>query len=375
MSNQKLKAPAETEARTAGLMYVQDSEDGYRRQRQGTGFKYLDAAGHLVRDRQLKQRFARLGIPPAWKRVWICESPRGHLQATGYDARGRKQYRYHVEWSQLREAGKFERLTQFARLLPGLRRRVARALKQRGLPQEKVLATALRILDTGGIRVGNLEYARSNGSFGLTTLKRKHVEVHGNEVTFCFRGKSGLQHCVELEDARLSRIIRKCSELPGQRLFQFVDDEGERHPIDSTDVNRLIQEWTDSDFTAKDFRTWAGTVAFVKAVMNCKADAAAPLKEHLQCVAKSLGNTAAICRKHYIHPQLIEEWIAGSLPQRIANLPPASLPRGLTAAERITLQLLTESKSGQSQKSAGTTRKSGKQRRRSTRRPRPHAQA
>src|ERR1051326_3800416 len=256
----EVAAVSEEAAKEAVLRYVSDEGPGYTRKPRGKHFEYFDTEGKPIRDEQRLLRIKRLAIPPAWADVWICPSANGHIQATGRDARGRKQYRYHERWREVRDENKFERLAQFAKALPDMRRRVAQDLKLTGLPRRKVLATIVRLLERTFIRVGNEEYARENKSFGLTTIKNRHVTVKGPHVRFRFRGKSGRQHEVDLTDPRIARIISKCQDLPGQDLFQYVENNGDVRDIASQDVNNYLREITGEDFTAKDFRTWAGTV-------------------------------------------------------------------------------------------------------------------
>lgn len=329
--------PPPVAAKRAGLTYVMDDQPGFRRQKSGRGIRYTDPEGRTIRDRAVLQRIAKLAIPPAWTSVWICPDEDGHLQATGFDARGRKQYRYHEDWRAIRDATKYHRLRQFAAVLPMVRRRVEQALKLPGLPREKLIATVIKLLDIAAIRIGNEEYAVTNGSFGLTTLQNRHVQVTGFKIRLRFRGKSGQSHQIEIDDPRLARIVRRCSELPGQRLFQFLDDEGKEHPLGSADVNDAIREWTGGDFTAKDFRTWCGSVNFVKAVAGREA---VKLTEVIQQVAATLGNTPTICRKHYIHPLLIEQFSDGRLQVRLQQTVKITRPRGLDDTERLLLKLL-----------------------------------
>src|ERR1700757_1288198 len=301
-------------AKEAGLQYVTDERTGYRRRAKGKHFEYLDTEGEPIRDEQRVLRIKRLAIPPAWKDVWICPSPTGHIQATGRDARRRKQYRYHERWRELRDENKFDRLAAFAKALPKIRRRVAKDLKLRGLPREKVLATVVRLLERTFIRIGNEEYARDNKSFGLTTIKNRHVSVRGPHLRFRFRGKSGRQHEVDITDRRIAKIVSKCQDLPGQDLFQYVSDDGEVRDITSQDVNDYLREITNENFTAKDFRTWAGTVLATIALnaqagFETKKQAKANVKTAICAVAKLLGNTPAICRKCYVHPAIIEAYL------------------------------------------------------------------
>jgi DNA topoisomerase-1 len=304
-------------AKAAGLRYVTDSVPGITRRRAGKSFSYRDPDGHPITPEVLA-RLRALAIPPAWTGVWICPDPRGHLQATGRDARGRKQYRYHNEWRAIRDAHKFDRILIFARALPQIRARVDADLRRHGLPREKVLATVVRLLETTMIRVGNAEYARENRSFGLTTIRHRHVEINGSTIVFEFRGKGGKVHKVSTRDRRLARVVRACHELPGQELFQYLDDDGVRHDVDSAHVNGYLQEITGEPFTAKDFRTWAGTVLASLALsefenFDTKAAAKRNVTRAIEQVANHLGNTVAVCRKSYIHPAILDSYLDGSL--------------------------------------------------------------
>ncbi len=305
-------------AKAAGLRYVTDAAPGIRRKRAGKHFSYIGLDGKPIRDRETLQRIRSLGIPPAYKDVWISPDPRGHLQATGYDAKGRKQYRYHPRWREVRDETKFERMLAFGRALPKIRERVDHDLSLPGLPREKVLATVVRLLETTLIRVGNEEYAQQNRSYGLTTMRDKHVDIKDSRIRFKFRGKSGKEHDIDIKDRRLANIIKRCRDIPGQELFQYIDDEGERQAIDSDDVNKYLKEITGDDFTAKDFRTWAGTVLCSLALQEFEAvDSDAQAKKNIvqavKSVSERLGNTPAVCRKSYIHPAVLESYTDGSM--------------------------------------------------------------
>lgn len=314
------------EARSAGLVYVSDDQPGIRRRRCGKGFSYHHPDGRHLEDRQTLERIRALAIPPAYADVWICPDPRGHLQATGRDARRRKQYRYHAQWRALRSADKFTRLLAFGQALPRIRRRVRSDLAQRGLPRSKLLALLVRLLDQTLIRIGNDRYARDNHSFGLTTLRSRHVRAGRGRLRFAFRGKSGQERDVALDDRRLARIVRRLQQLPGQRLFQYLDDEGTRQPIDSGMVNDYLREASGGEFTAKDFRTWGGTVRAIE-VMAATAlpgrggerALAAAITNAVKQVAATLGNTPAVCRASYIHPAVFEGWRDGSLHAAMAS--------------------------------------------------------
>ena len=332
-------------ANDAGLYYVNDNRVGYRRKANGNGFEYLDTEAKRIRDRQRLLRIKRLAIPPAWTDVWICPSPNGHIQATGRDARGRKQYRYHDRWREVRDENKFGRLAEFAKTLPKIRRRVARDITLADLPREKVLATVVRLLERTFIRIGNEEYARENKSFGLTTIKNRHVTVKGPHLRFRFRGKSGRQHEVDMTDRRIAKIVSKCQDLPGQDLFQYVSDKDEVRSITSQDVNDYLREITNENFTAKDFRTWAGTVLAAIALnaqagFETKKQAKANVKTAVCAVAELLGNTPAICRKCYVHPAIIEAYLNGVQIPGLAEAvqPPEKI--NLRAVETAVLKFL-----------------------------------
>lgn len=301
-------------ARRVGLRWVEDTQPGYGRRRRGKSFRFLSTRGRALHDRAALARIRSLAIPPAWENVWICPLAHGHLQATGRDARGRKQYLYHPAWRRTRDEAKYSRLIDFARALPRIRHRTARHLRRRGLAREKVLAAVVRLLETTLIRIGNEEYARDNGSYGLTTIRDSHARVNGQRVRLSFRGKSGIRHEVELEDRRLARIVRQCQDLPGQELFQYVDENGGIRDIGSSDVNDYLREIAGAEFTAKDFRTWAGTVLAAQALQEFQdfdSDAAAKrnVTRAIERVAERLGNTKAISRKCYVHPAIIDAYL------------------------------------------------------------------
>src|SRR5215471_7378743 len=309
-------------AKEAGLQYVNDERRGYSRRARGKEFKYLDVEGKTIRDERRLLRVKRLAIPPAWTEVWICPLANGHIQATGRDARGRKQYRYHERWREVRDENKFDRLAQFAKALPNIRRRAGQDLKLPGLPQQKVLATIVRLLARTFIRIGNEEYARENKSFGLTTLKNRHVKVKGAQVRFRFRGKSGRHHEVDVTDQRVANVIAKCQDLPGQDLFQYLEEGGEVREVTSQDVNEYLRQVAGEDFTAKDFRTWGGTVLAAIALskqeeFQTKKEAKSNIKTAICAVAELLGNTPATCRKCYVHPVIVEAYLNRT---RIAGL-------------------------------------------------------
>jgi DNA topoisomerase-1 len=305
-------------AQEAGLTYTSDSEPGIRRMRNGRAFRYVDAEGKQVSDPATLERIKALAIPPAWKDVWICARPRGHLQATGRDDKGRKQFRYHDRWRETRDANKYAKLVGFARVLPRIRSRVARDLRRDGLPREKVIATIVKLLETTFARVGNEEYARDNGSFGLTTLRNRHVKVRGANVRFLFRGKSGREIQLGITDRRVASVIKRCEELPGQMLFQYVDENAARAAVTSDDVNSYLRETAGADITAKDFRTWAGTLLAACALRDLErfeteSEAKRNVVAAIESVARQLGHTPAICRRSYVHPAVIEMYMEGSL--------------------------------------------------------------
>ena len=289
-----------------------------RREPAGDSFRYLDASGDPVDDEATLKRIKSLAIPPAWTDVWICPQANGHLQATGRDARGRKQYRYHPKWREVRDEVKYERMINFGKALPQIRKEVERALALPGLPREKVLATIVYLLEATMMRIGNDEYARENKSYGLTTLRNRHVKIDGSEVEFRFRGKSGVYHNVKVHDRRLARIIQRTRDLPGQDLFQYLDDDGETHTVGSADVNDYLRTITGEDYTAKDFRTWSGTVLAAMALQEFEAvDSDAQAKKNvvraIESVAEKLGNTPSVCRKCYVHPAVLDAYLDGTM--------------------------------------------------------------
>ena len=317
-------APPEIFAEAVGLTYVHDHDPGITRRRSGKGFAYRGPDGAPVQDRATLKRIRALVIPPAWNDVWICLDPEGHIQATGRDQKGRKQYLYHPEWRAHRDESKYGRMAAFGRALPGLRLRVDHDLNRHGLSREKVLAAVVRLLEVTLIRVGNDEYAEQNKSFGLTTLRKRHVDVSGAGAVFEFRGKSGKTHRTAFRDRRLAAIVRRCEELPGQRLFQYIDEDGHRRAVGSHEVNAYIREALGDGFSAKDFRTWAGTLACAQGLLD--ADPAGSATEAKRTVATcvkqvagQLGNTPTVCRSSYIHPAVIESYADGSIGERIGG--------------------------------------------------------
>lgn len=305
-------------AETGGLRYVADNIPGFSRKQTRSGFRYLDTAGKPLNDPAQIARIKSLAIPPAWTDVWICPAKNGHLQATGRDARGRKQYRYHKNWREVRDEAKYERMIGFAMLLPAIRARLEEDIRRPGLSREKVIATIIRLLDVTMIRIGNEEYAQANKSFGLTTLRNRHVTIEGAAIEFNFKGKSGIAHTIRITEPRLARIVRRMRELPGQELFQYVDSEGARHSIGSADVNDYLKTITGENYTAKDFRTWSGTVQTVIALKalgpsETVTDAKKKIRVAIEVAAKKLGNTPTICRKCYVHPAVLEAYENGVL--------------------------------------------------------------
>ena len=305
--------PAES-ARSAGLRYVSDRSPGIRRQAARSGFRYMDRRGSRVTDENILARIKSLAIPPAWQDVWICPYANGHIQATGRDARGRKQYRYHPEWRKVRDEVKYERMIKFGKALPGLRDSVQRELALPGLPRDKVLAAVVRMLDLTGIRIGNEEYARENRSFGLTTLRNKHVQVEGSQIALRFRGKSKVYHTLEVKDRRMANIIRRMRDMPGQELFQYLDENGQVHSIESNDVNEYLRTITGEDYTAKDFRTWTGTMLATLLLLelahySTQSEAKKNIDQTVSMVAERLGNTPRICKSCYIHPAVFDTYL------------------------------------------------------------------
>lgn len=304
-------------AREAGLRYVSDEKPGIQRIKRGKNFRYTHPDGSPVREDEELARIRQLAIPPAWTEVWISPLPNGHLQATGRDARGRKQYRYHAKWHAVRDETKYSRMMAFGRALPGIRKRIASDLTLPGLPRNKVLATVVRLLETTLIRVGNDEYAKQNKSFGLTTMLDKHAKIRGPNVTFEFRGKSGIEHSIDVHDPQLARLVKRCQDLPGQEIFAYVDDAGIAQDVTSQDVNDYLREITGQDFTAKDFRTWAGTVLAAVALRELEEFATAKeakknIVRAVESVASLLGNTPAVCRRCYVHPTVLDSYLEGT---------------------------------------------------------------
>ncbi len=342
-ADQDLEAP--DAARTAGLAYVSDEEPGIRRRQRGKGFSYIGPSRAKLAAKPALKRIRSLAVPPAWSDVWICPEPNGHIQATGRDARGRKQYIYHPGWREVRDSTKFEHMLEFARLLPRIRKRVEKDMRRRRLVREKVLATVVHLLETTLIRVGNLDYAEQNKSYGLTTLRDRHAEIDGSELRFEFKGKSGATWKLRMKDRRIARLVKQCQDIPGQHLFQYFDENGDRQPVTSTEVNAYLREISGADVTAKDFRTWAGTVLAAAALVELEdfeTDARAKhnVNAAVKKVAARLGNTPAICRKCYVHPDLLECYLEGRLSDGLGLSKRAVLGEDLPAIEAAVLRLL-----------------------------------
>ena len=342
------KEAEQNENGAVDLVYLSDEAPGFRRVRTRTGFRYVDAAGHAIHDKETIARIKKLAIPPAWEHVWISPLAEGHLQATGRDAKGRKQYRYHPQWRAIRDRQKYGHTLAFGEALPAIRQRIDADLRRPGLPREKVLATVIKLLETSLIRVGNEEYARDNGSVGLSTMRNKHARIEGSQMRFEFKGKSGKMHRVTIRNRRLARIVRQCQEIRGYELFQYVDENGERHRIDSSDVNAYLREISEQDFTAKDFRTWAGTVLASMALREFETfesptEAKHNLSRAVESVAARLGNTPAICRNCYVHPAVVETYLEGRHAEALRKLTEESLlsdNEGLEPDEAAVLALI-----------------------------------
>lgn len=343
------EAGARAAAHSARLRYASPDIPGLRRVRTGGGFGYRYPDGSKVTDEETLTRIRKLAIPPAYEDVWICPYPNGHLQAVGRDARGRRQYRYHPRWRETRDESKYGKMLLFGQMLPGIRARLQEDLGKQGLPREKVLAAIVRLLETTLMRVGNEEYAKANRSFGLTTLRNRHVKVEGgSRIRFDFRGKSGTEHHIDLQNRRLARIVRRCQDLPGQELFQYLDENGEPHAVDSGDVNEYLQAITGEEITAKDFRTWAATSLAALALreleeFDSQAKAKKNIVQAVEAVSRMLGNTPAICRKCYIHPAIFDGYLDGSLREAVARRAQEKLAdpgTGLRAEEAAVLGFL-----------------------------------
>lgn len=345
MNNLEVLSDPVQSSRAAGLRYVTDEKPGITRKRRGKSFRYFGADGKQIHDEAVLGRIRSLAIPPAWTDVWICPLANGHLQATGRDARGRKQSRYHPRWREVRDETKYERMKLFGGALPRIRERVEQDLGMPGLPREKVLATIVRLLETTFIRIGNEEYARQNHSYGLTTLRDKHVDVEGSKVHFQFKGKSGKLHKIDVQDRQLARIVKKCLDLPGYELFQYVDAEGNPRSVDSAGVNEYLQAITGEAFTAKDFRTWAGTVlacAMLREFDACDTQTQAKknVVQAIASVAERLGNTPAVCRKCYVHPAVIESYMSGAMGKAFRRAVKREMEEGSNELRKEEMDLL-----------------------------------
>ena len=328
-------------AKVAGLRYVSDNQPGIQRQRWGRGFTYIDPDGNRLPTGQQRDWIESLAIPPNWEEVWICTDPNGHLLATGRDAQGRKQYRYHPDWITLRNQLKFDRLIPFAKKLPVLRDRVHQQLAKKHLvlDRDTVTAAIVQLLDDTLVRIGNLHYSQTNGSYGLTTLQKRHVDVEANRLTFQFRGKSGVDQEISLRNRRLAKLVKRCQEIPGYTLFQYIDEDGDHQIIDSGDINDYLHATMGNSFTAKDFRTWGGTVAACNALAQLPPDSSNPITQAIRAAARQLGNRPATCRKYYVHPSLIDAYEAGWLSQFLHDWSPSS-SSALDNDEQRTLAVL-----------------------------------
>jgi len=342
----ELYADPSKSAAWAGLRYTTDEKPGYTRKKAGKGYTFLDDKGERVSDEKVLERLKALVIPPAWSDVWICKSPKGHLQVTGRDDKGRKQYIYHPDWQQARSLTKFGRMIEFGKQLPKLRERIQEDISSRKLDRRKVTALVLSLMDNSLIRIGNQHYAKSNKSYGLTTLRDKHVKIEGSNIRFAFRGKKGVEHEIDLEDRRLARLVKQCRDIPGYDLFQYYGEDGERHTLESGDVNEYLREATEEDFTAKDFRTWGGTVKMVECLEQVigedpDLDKEKSIKAAVKEVAKGLGNTPSVCSKYYIHPTVVdlfrEDKLLNYLKRHDAE---ASHTAHLSGTEELVLKML-----------------------------------
>jgi DNA topoisomerase-1 len=345
MTNSELIADPVESSKQAGLRYVTDSKPGISRKRRGKSFRYFNPDGTQVKDPTVLARIKSLAIPPAWTDVWICTNANGHLQATGRDARKRKQSRYHPRWREVRDETKYERMKAFGEVLPKIRKRVDEDLALRGLPREKVLATIVRLLETTFIRVGNEEYAKENQSYGLTTLRGKHADIEGSTVHFKFKGKSGKMHNIDVNDRRLAKIVKQCQDIPGYELFQYIDEDGSPRSVDSSDVNDYLREISGEPFTAKDFRTWAGTVLACSMLREFEAfDSQTQAKKNvvaaIKSVAERLGNTPSVCRKCYVHPAVIDSYMGGEVVKSFEEQVKKALPRSPQSLRQEELDLL-----------------------------------
>lgn len=337
-------------AEEAGLIYVNDEKRGFTRSLKGEHFQFFDTKGNLIEDPKEIKRIRALAIPPAYKDVWICPKPNGHIQATGRDAKGRKQYRYHAKWREVSDETKYNKMIAFGQALPNIRKKINQDLAEKGLSKAKILATIVHLLEVTLIRVGNEEYVKENKSFGLTTFRNRHVDVNGTKITFKFRGKSGQSHTISINDKRVAKIVKNCKDLPGQELFEYLDENGNPTTISSTDVNEYLKNITNEPFTAKDFRTWAGTVLAVFALQefqqfDSEVQAKKNIVQAIEKVAKKLGNTPSVCRKSYVHPEVFNAYLDGTLIKVIKQRAEHELVENLselTAEEAAVLAFLKE---------------------------------
>ena len=339
---QKIGSDKKVTAKAAGLKYIEDRTKGFYRKKSGNGFYYEDYNGEKVNEKELLERFKNLVIPPAYQDVWISPYPNNHLQFTGYDVKGRKQYRYHQDWNSIRNQAKFYRLRNFANCLPSIRKQVDKDLNKKGLPYEKVLALVVRLIELTHIRIGNESYSKLYGSFGISTLKDRHVKFKGDQVKFAFKGKKGVYHDIELKSKKLANLVKKCQDIPGKELFQFYDNDGKHHSIGSGDVNHYLKEISGDEYTAKDFRTWAGSVEAVcafKELGHCdkESESKRNIVKVIDDVAKKLGNTRSVCKKYYVHPSVINSYQTGNIHKYTVK---DSAKHILTKEERLLIKLL-----------------------------------
>lgn len=348
---EKIGRDPKVTARAVGLKYVNDSSPGYSREKKGEDFVFKDVKGALVTDEELLERFRKMVIPPAYTDVWICPYENGHLQFTGLDVKGRKQYRYHKDWNNIRNQSKYHRMETFAGFLPAIREQTDKDLNHRKLDKQKVLALVVRLMELTHIRIGNENYRKQNGSYGLTTLNDRHVKIEGGTIRFAFKGKKGVHHDLKLQSKKLAKLVKQCRDIPGKELFQFYDEEGTHHHIDSGDVNNYLHEITGEDFTAKDFRTWSGSVHALYAFkaaggFSTATECKKKITQVLDDVAFNLGNTRTVCKKYYVHPTLIKSYEEGRIERYLENIAedePLSVP-GLNKAEKVLLELIGKEK-------------------------------
>ncbi len=343
MSAEEKLQEAIEHAKNVGLRYVYDKDPGITRKRCGKGFAYYDSEGTPIRKKEVIARCKQLAVPPAWENVWICTRDNGHIQATGLDQRGRKQYRYHEEWRATRDQNKFASMLTFGQALPGIRRRVLTALNLEGLPKDKVVAAVVRMLDRTGLRVGNDAYTAENDTFGITTIRKKHLDLHGREIELDFPAKGGKVWQGKITDAKLAKVVAECGDLPGVRLFKYVNDNGEHHAVGSADVNQWLQDTSGETITAKDFRTWTACTLFLEEAMaqaDCEEGVRLHLKPVLKAVSTALGNTPAILQKSYVHPDLVDLYRTGCFLDKKWQNESLDIPAGLRRSEAMLLRWL-----------------------------------